>query len=194
VDDILGADALPLLPPVTAEPASSAADRLATLFDAHHRRLWRLARRLVDDGEEARDLVQDAFLRAARHVATLPPGEAAAEAWLVRTVVNLCHDRRRRARVRRERRRDAAASPAAGPGAAPDPEAAAVARATVERVLAGLPPRRRAVLLLSELEGQPVASVARLLGIARVTVRWHLAKARADLAAALATPRPEEGP
>ncbi|HEX6203904.1 MAG TPA: RNA polymerase sigma factor [Thermoanaerobaculia bacterium] len=181
--------------PVTAADARSAADdRLAVLFDVHHRRLWRLARRMVGDGEEARDLVQDCFLRAARHLGRLPPGEAAAEAWLVRALVNLCRDRRRRRRVRREHHHDAVASPAAGPAAAADPEAAAVARATMERVLSALPPRRRAVLLFAEIEGLPAARIAALLGIGQVTVRWHLAKARADLAAALAAsgPRKEE--
>lgn len=186
MDDILAL-------PMSADAAGSAAgERLAALFDLHHRRLWHLARRMVDDGEEARDLVQETFLRAAGHLASLPLAAGAAEGWLVRILVNLCRDRQRRRRVRRERQREALASPAARPGAAPDPEAAAVARATVERLLVGLPPRRRAVLLLTELEGQPVARVAELLGIGRVTVRWHLAKARADLAAALVVNRPEE--
>lgn len=178
----------------TSRPAAD--DRLASLFDAHHRRLWRLARRLVDEAEEAHDLVQDAFLRAARHRASLPLDDAGAEAWLVRSLVNLCHDRRRRRRVRRERRDEALAAPGALPAAAPDPEGAAVARATVERAMATLPPRRRAVLLLHELEGLPAARIAQLLGIGRVTVRWHLAKARADLATALGAgaPTPENSP
>jgi RNA polymerase sigma-70 factor (ECF subfamily) len=186
VDDIMA------LPMSAADAASATGERLAALFDAHHRRLWHLARRMVGDAEEARDLVQDAFLRAARHVGRLPAGDGEAEAWLVRTLVNLCRDRRRRRRVRRERHDEALASPAAGPAAAGDPEAAAVARATVERVLACLPPRRRAVLVLSELEGQPVARIALLLGIGRVTVRWHLAQARADLKVALTAIGPEE--
>lgn len=177
----------------SARPAAE--DRLAALFDTHHRRLWRLARRMVGDGEEARDLVQDCFVRAARHLGRLPPGDSEAEAWLVRALVNLCRDRRRRRRVRRERHDEAVASPAALPAAAADPEAAAVARATVGRALAGLPPRRRAVLLLGDIEGLPAARIAALLGIGQVTVRWHLAKARADLAAALAAggARKEEG-
>src|SRR2546423_4860009 len=46
--------------------STEAADRLGTLFDIHHTRLFRLARRLSRDADEARDLVQDTFLRAAR--------------------------------------------------------------------------------------------------------------------------------
>lgn len=38
------------------EPAST---RLAALFDLHHQRLYRLARRLTRTREEAQDLVQE---------------------------------------------------------------------------------------------------------------------------------------
>jgi DNA-directed RNA polymerase specialized sigma24 family protein len=38
------------------------------------------------------------------------------------------------------------------------------------------------VIVLCELEGRPVGDVARLLGVAAVTVRWHLLAARRELA------------
>jgi RNA polymerase sigma-70 factor (ECF subfamily) len=65
------------------------------------------------------------------------------------------------------------------------PEEAAVARAPVRAALARLAPRRRAVIVLHELEGMPAREVARLLGIAEVTVRWHLLAARRELARVL---------
>ncbi len=151
------------------------ADRLAELFDAHHLRLYRLARRLAGDPEAARDLVQQTFLRAARRPAALPTGEPGGEAWLVRTLVNLCRDRHRRRRVRQ-----AAVLPRAV-GRGSDPEARAVARATVAVALAALPPRQRAVVALHYLEDRDAGDIARLLGLARVTVRWHLAAARRRL-------------
>lgn len=149
-------------------------EKLGELFDAHQARLYRLARRLSSDPEEARDLVQEAFLRAARSSGRVPDG-APAEAWLVRVVVNLCRDRRRRQVVRQ---RSLAGPAPQQPGS---PEDAAVARATVQAALARLSPRRRAVVALHELEGADIAEVARLLGVSRVTVRWHLAAARRDL-------------
>jgi len=175
-----------------AEPAR-AADRLAALFDAHHGALYRLARRMVADAEEARDLAQEAFLRAARSAHSVPTDDAGARAWLMRVVVNLCRDRRRRLAVRRRAaesvlRPDAAeASPESGP------ESRAVARTAVQAALAALPPRRRAVVVLHELDERPVAEVARLLGIARVTVRWHLAAGRKQLAAHLSSGGSHEG-
>jgi RNA polymerase sigma-70 factor (ECF subfamily) len=158
-----------------------ASERLAALFDAHHQRLYRLARRLARDPEDARDLVQETFLRAARHVAALPAAEPGGEAWLVRVLVNLCRDRARRLGVRARAQAILQGSDAEVSG----PESAAVARATVAAALARLAPRRRAAVVLCELEGLPVARVARLLGVAQVTVRWHLAAARSQLAALL---------
>ena len=40
--------------------------RVAALFDAHYKRLFRLARRLVRDPDDPADVVQETFLRAAR--------------------------------------------------------------------------------------------------------------------------------
>jgi RNA polymerase sigma factor (sigma-70 family) len=157
--------------------------RLATLFDAGYERLYRFARRLSADAEEARDLAQEAFLRAAARAASLPADDEEAFAWLARVVVNLCRDRHRRLAVRRRaaesQRDDAAAAPEAAA------EDRAVARHAVQSALARLPARRRAIVVLHELEGEPVETIARLLGLSRVTVRWHLSRARRELRAVL---------
>ena len=152
-------------------------EQLGDLFDAHQARLYRMARRMSGDAEEARDLVQETFLRAARRPGSLPPSEPGREAWLVRTLVNLCRDRRRRRRVRET----SPPEPAPAASRFPDPESAAVARVVVESALAQLPPRRRAVVVLHELEERGVAEIAALLGVARVTVRWHLSAGRQEL-------------
>jgi RNA polymerase sigma factor (sigma-70 family) len=162
-------------------------ERLEGLFDTHNRRLYQLARRLTRDPEEARDLVQEAFLRVARRPKAIPHDAVGAESWLVRVMINLCRDRERRLAVRRRNPLDA---PSAECG--PDPERSAVARATVQAALARLSPRRRAVIVLHELEELPVRQVAKTLGLAQVTVRWHLAAARKDLARMLEQARPRD--
>lgn len=163
--------------PRTADAGETPADRLGRLFDLHHRRLHALARRLVFDGEEARDLLQEAFLRAAARPASLPADDGECAAWLARVVVNLCRDRGRRLRVR------AAAQAALSRDSAliEGPEDALVARATIEAALADLSPRRRAVIVLHEIEGEEIGAIARLLGIGAVTVRWHLHAGRRAL-------------
>jgi RNA polymerase sigma factor (sigma-70 family) len=52
--------------------------------------------------------------------------------------------------------------------------------------LDALPPRRRAILVMHELEAMSVPAIAALLGARAMTVRWHLSMARRDLKRLLA--------
>src|SRR2546428_14183811 len=86
--------------PVDATPVDRG-ERLAALFDAHEERLYRLARRLVASADEANDLVQETFLRAAKSLRSVPIGLTKEEAWLVRVLVNIRRDQWRKASVRK---------------------------------------------------------------------------------------------
>jgi RNA polymerase sigma-70 factor (ECF subfamily) len=152
------------------------ADRIAALFDAHHQRLYRLARRLTPSADDALDLVQETFLRAARAPRSVPFGADREEAWLVRVLVNVRRDQWRKAAVQKKH-----ADPRPQLQTEPDHGPAVVARATIWRALDMLPPRRRAVIVMHELEGLATSSIASQLGISAITVRWHLAAARRDL-------------
>jgi len=162
------------------------AARVALLFDAHHPRLFRLARRLSRSTDDAHDLVQETFLRVARAPHSVPEGATHEEAWLVRILVNLCRDRWRWSAVRSKAVADGhmEAQEAAG-----SPEPALVARAMVQRALGQLAPRRRAILVLHELEGIPIKDIAAMLGVTAVTVRWHLSIGRREMARALGAGR-----
>ena len=150
---------------------------LGRLFDRCLRRLYALARRMCHDSEDSRDLVQETFLRAARRVGSVPRGDGEAEAWLVRVLINLCKDRKRRLVVRQHYARDVAPQKTTE-----DPEGPSIARATVRAALATLPPRRRVCIVLRELEGLSIREVSQVLGLQAVTVRWHLSAARRQLA------------
>jgi DNA-directed RNA polymerase specialized sigma24 family protein len=80
------ARALPAV--ASGEPA----ERLTALFDVHHARLYRLARRLAPSTDDALDLVQETFLRAAQFPKSVPVGATDEEAWLVRVLVNIRRD------------------------------------------------------------------------------------------------------
>jgi len=170
------------LPTDAAESGSSATDRLAALFDIHHPRLFRLARRLSRDADQARDLVQETFLRAARSPRSIPAGDAAAS-WLVRVLVNIQRDEWRR-KAARKRLDPEGEAESARPVPA-DGEASFVAKSTVWRALERLAPRRRAVIVMYELEGVTITSIAQQLGVSAVTVRWHLSMGRRELAAVI---------
>lgn len=163
--------------------AAQPVERLTSLFDAHRVRMYRLARRLVSNREDALDLVQETFLRAARSVSSIPHGASSEEAWLVRVLVNIRRDQWRKSGVRSRHEREA--DPGGQASGNPDPEASLIARTAVWQALDLLSPRRRAIIVMAELEGLSTTAIASVLGINAITVRWHLSMGRRELTIAL---------
>jgi len=169
------------MPAAMDQPHEEPICRIGALFDAHHQRLFRLARRLARSADDARDVVQETFLRAARSPDAIPHGTPNEEAWLVRVLVNICRDRWRHQAVRTR----AAAGGQVKADVSSNPESGLLARAMVWQALDTLPPRRRAILVLYELEGAAIPAIAHMLGVTPVTVRWHLSIGRREMAKAL---------
>jgi RNA polymerase sigma factor (sigma-70 family) len=172
---------------VRAPPAvatNNAAERIASLFEMHYDRLYRLARRLTSNSDDALDLIQETFLRATRFPKSIPIGTTEEEAWLVRVLINIRRDQWRKASVRERYDRSQTKGSKLVIGS-PNPEASLIARAAVWKALEILPPRRRAIVVMHELEGLAIPAVASLLGISAITVRWHLSRGRFDLIRAL---------
>jgi RNA polymerase sigma-70 factor (ECF subfamily) len=169
------------MPAAVDRPHEDPAARVGALFDAHHQRVFSLARRLSRSAEDARDLVQETFLRAARSPQSIPEGASREEAWLVRVLINVCRDGWRQSAVRRRAREHGHVDA----GEPVNPEPGLLARSMVRQALQALPPRRRAILILYELEDAPIPAIAKLLGVTPVTVRWHLSIGRREMARAL---------
>ena len=169
--------------PVEEARQEGRSERLAALFDAHEDRLYRLARRLTASADDAHDLVQDTFLRAAGSLRSVPVGPAKEEAWLVRVLINIRRDQWRRTAVRKRSAPALRGEPTAHPSTA---ESALIAKRAVWAALDVLHPRRRAIVVMHEIEGQSLSAIASLLGVSAVTVRWHLSMARRDLRRVLA--------
>jgi RNA polymerase sigma-70 factor (ECF subfamily) len=130
--------------------------------------LWRLTR----DRDLALDLTQDTFLRAYRGIGATLPG-LQVRAWLYRIATNLAYDHfRRQRRFRRlpislfEHR------------AAPDESASVEERDLVERGLARLDPRDRAVLLLCAVEQLSYREVAAIIGRSPDAARKQFTRAK----------------
>src|SRR6266496_6675070 len=79
--------------------AGNPVERLTSLFDVHYDRLYRLARRLAPSTDDALDLVQETFLKAARFPKSIPAGANNEEAWLVRVLINIRRDQWRKTSV-----------------------------------------------------------------------------------------------
>lgn len=168
-----------------ALPAEAAAaerfdeDAFTALYHRLARPLRAYLRRLAGNAEAADDLLQETFYRFLR--ADLPAGldDRQTAAFLYRTATRLVQDGWRRAAVERRRRE---AEP-------PPREAAPAADATlahdVERAMASLKPRERALLWLAHVEGLDHREVAGVVGVAEASVKVLLHRARKRLAAAL---------
>ncbi|MGC4797640.1 RNA polymerase sigma factor SigM [Micromonospora saelicesensis] len=166
-------------------------DAFAELFHRHRDRLWAVALRTLGDREEAADALQDALLSAHRAAARFR-GDSAVTTWLHRIVVNACLDR-----IRRRQAHPTVPLPDGnraddGTGGL-EPAAPVTDHDTVlvvREALAALPLEQRAALVLVDVQGYPVAEVARILGVAEGTVKSRCARGRARLAVLLGHLRP----
>jgi RNA polymerase sigma-70 factor (ECF subfamily) len=170
----------------------------AELYEAHRKRVFRLAYGILLDEAEAHEAVQEAFLRLHQAAPTWEP-RAAVGTWLYRVVLNFCLGLRQRLlRFARPIFRSPGGERVPAP---PSPEnIAALGEAVriIETSLAALPPKQRAAAcLFLEAELAP-AEIATLLDLtanaARVTVHRAMTHLRADLreAGIDALPTPDE--
>ncbi|HYO45667.1 MAG TPA: sigma-70 family RNA polymerase sigma factor [Gemmatimonadota bacterium] len=150
------------------------------LYEDHVGRVYALCLRLTGDPEDAMERTQDAFVRAWGKLRSFR-GEAAFSTWLHRVAVNVVLSDRRSA-GRRERRIDAAAGES-GPRVQPAPRAGLAV--DLERAIARLPPRARAVFVLYDVEGYCHEEIAEMSGIAIGTSKAQLHRARKLLREAL---------
>ncbi len=142
-----------------------------------------LARRLMQNREDAEDLVQEAFLRALDRIALFDPAYAFAP-WFGRLLTNLGLN----ALDRRNRRTTVSADddlPSHTAGPAEVTERAEI-RDRVAAAIATLPPRQRLIVSWHEVDGLSTQEIADQLEVAPETVRWHLHQARRTLRTVLA--------
>jgi RNA polymerase sigma-70 factor (ECF subfamily) len=143
------------------------------------RPIYALAYRVIGREEDARDVCQEAFLRAFR---ALPgfKGEAKFSSWLYRITLNLCRDwirRQRRAPVSQIPEDTDAHELAAERGAVESIEDLAARReltAVVEQAMAALPDEQRTAIILKEYHGMTFQEIAELQGCPLSTVKTRL--------------------
>ncbi len=141
-----------------------------------------LARHILGNHADAEDVVQDAMLRVWIHAPRWKP-LAKFRAWLVRIIVNLCLDRRRRVPWLGLEAAGEIADPAPGPAEHHD------SGETDRRIAAAigkLPPRQRAAVALTYSEGLSNAQTADILGTTVSAVETLLSRAKDSLRRALA--------
>lgn len=147
---------------------------------ALRRRLTALARRWVGEGEAARDLVQDTFLRTP--VEGLPPGEVGRQAWLTTVLRHLCIDWLRR-RGRHEALMVLAGMPGEAASAEQEVERAQQVDAALTHLARHLAPEDAAAVLLHEVFEVGHAELGAMVGRSEAASRQHLHRAMRRLRA-----------
>ena len=152
-----------------------------TAFEAlvrmHQDRAYAVALRMTGNAEDARDVTQDAFLRAWQGLAGYRE-DAAFGTWLTRIVINRCHNLRRAARPTVTLAEHDPTDPA--PATETRVEHAERHSATMAAVLA-LPFDQRAALVLHTLNGYTHAEVGRILGTSESAAKVRVHRARRAL-------------
>ena len=169
---------------LVARVATGDRDAFGELVEKHHRRLLRVCERLLGDADDARDAVQEVFLKVMVKAAGLRP-RALVSTWLYRVAVNHCLNALRRRRIRRWVSLSPAAEESAAPPVDPaeeraDPHRELEARrrwSAVRRAIAALPPSQRAVLVLARFEELSYKEIAETLGITMGAVESRLFRA-----------------
>jgi RNA polymerase sigma-70 factor (ECF subfamily) len=152
------------------------------LYDAHVDRVFRLAYRLTGDEHDARELTQDAFIRAFQQLPNFR-GDSALATWLYRVTVTVASNNRRRHR-RRDRETDLTAVADVATGG--PPEAEPDLRDRMAAAIDGLPEIYRTTFVMHDVEGYTHPEIAGALGVAEGTSKSRLFIARGMLRKTLA--------
>lgn len=167
------------------------------LVRRYQERLYHSVYRLVENAEDAQDVVQEAFLNAYQSLEGFK-GDSQFFTWLYRIAVNtaISHKRKHRAMARMETQKNG--EPALEPpdlSAASRPEHAleqAEQQMRVRQALARLSPEHRAVLIMKDMEGQKYEEMAEILQVPIGTIRSRLHRARLELRELLEKSEQEE--
>jgi RNA polymerase sigma-70 factor (ECF subfamily) len=157
-----------------------------TLVRRYQDRLYNTVYRLVDNADDAQDVVQEAFLSAYQSLASFH-GDSAFFTWLYRIAVNtaISMKRKQRVMVRIDGAREGTPSidpldpsDLNRPGHALEQ---AEQEKRIQQALARLSPEHRAVLVMKDMEGQKYETMAEVLEVPIGTIRSRLHRARLEL-------------
>ncbi len=155
------------------------------LVHRHSQRVYRAARAILRDDDEAADVVQDTFVRAYRKLGQFV-GLAKFATWLTKIGVYEARARRRKSRARAVTRRQPADAKESrnDPDPGLDPERGVLARevrALMEAAIEDLPDLYRTVFVMRMVEEMSTAETAEILDLSQDVVKTRLRRARALL-------------
>jgi len=151
------------------------------IYQRHHRRVYSICLRMLQNAFEAEDLTQDVFIQLYRKVGSFR-GDSAFTTWLHRMTVNqvLMHFRKRN--VKYEKTTEEGDTPDQVVAGTADPDKMPIVdKIALESAIDQLPTGYKNVFVLHDVEGFEHEEVARILGCSVGTSKSQLHKARLKL-------------
>ena len=151
------------------------------VYQRHHRRVYSICLRMLQNATEAEDLTQDVFIQLYRKIGSFR-GDSAFTTWLHRLTVNqvLMHFRKRN--VKFEKTTEEGETPVQIVGGTENPRKMPVVdKIAIENAIEQLPKGYRNVFVLHDVEGYEHEEVAKILGCSVGTSKSQLHKARLKL-------------
>jgi RNA polymerase sigma-70 factor (ECF subfamily) len=163
--------------------AAASGDMIAfeEIYQRHHRRVFSICLRMLQNAFEAEDLTQDVFIQLYRKIGSFR-GDSAFTTWLHRLTVNqvLMHFRKRT--VKFEKTTEEGDTPEQVVTGTADPERMRIVdKIALENAIEQLPAGYKNVFVLHDVEGFEHEEVARILGCSVGTSKSQLHKARLKL-------------
>jgi RNA polymerase sigma-70 factor (ECF subfamily) len=151
------------------------------IYTRHHRRVYSICLRMLQNTSEAEDLTQDVFIQLYRKIGSFR-GDSAFTTWLHRMTVNqvLMHFRKRT--VKFEKTTEEGETPDQVVTGTANPERMRIVdKIALEHAIDQLPNGYKNVFVLHDVEGFEHEEVARILGCSVGTSKSQLHKARLKL-------------
>ncbi len=164
----------------TLTQAAGRGDMIAfeEIYSRHHRRVYSLCLRMLQNSHEAEDLTQDVFIQLYRKIGSFR-GDSAFTTWLHRMTVNqvLMHFRKRV--VKFEKTTEEGETPVQiVPGTENTGKLQIVDKIAIDNAIAQLPDGYKNVFVLHDVQGYEHEEVAKILGCSVGTSKSQLHKAR----------------
>lgn len=189
-------------------------EALGTLLTSHERMIFAVCLRTLGDREAARDIAQDALVKAIQSL-DMFDGRSRFSTWLTRIAINASLSHLRKQRLRKHASLDAPARSGSGgggrsgssggggsgigstlPGREPEPSSRIESAETLDRLdeaMAGIDPEQRVLLSLRDVRGLDYTQIADVLGVPVGTVKSRLFRARAALREAMEEAQSRQG-
>jgi RNA polymerase sigma-70 factor (ECF subfamily) len=151
------------------------------VYNRHHRRVYSICLRMLQNTSEAEDLTQDVFIQLYRKIGSFR-GDSAFTTWLHRMTVNqvLMHFRKRS--VKFEKTTEEGETPdQMVPGTTNPEKMRIVDKIALDSAIDQLPNGYKNVFVLHDVEGYEHEEVAKILGCSVGTSKSQLHKARLKL-------------